>query len=178
LNINIREARLEDAAAIAKVHVDSWQTTYSALLPEEYIKKRTYQKRFNNWKKRLDATTKTETDYFIYVAEDPVEEIVGFVDGGLARGDSNFPGEIYALYILEADQRKGIGRSLVQAIASKLAQSGLTSIVVWVLASNPAVQFYQALDGQRVGQKLININGIEFTEIAYGWNDIQVLLTE
>jgi hypothetical protein len=72
LNINIREARLEDAAAIAKVHVDSWQTTYSALLPEEYIKKRTYQKRFNNWKKRLDVTTKTETDYLIYVAEDPL----------------------------------------------------------------------------------------------------------
>ncbi len=118
--MNIREARLEDAAAIAKVHVDSWQTTYGGLLPKEYTKKRTYQKRYNNWKKRLYATTKTETDYFIYIAEDPVKEIVGFVDGGLARSDSNFQGEIYALYTLEAYQRKGIGRSLVQAIASQL----------------------------------------------------------
>ncbi len=176
--MNIREARLEDAAAIAKVHVNSWQTTYGGLLPNEYIEKRSYEKRKNNWKKRLGVNRKAETDYFIYLAEDPVEEIVGFVDGGLARGDSNFQGEIYALYILEAYQKKGIGRSLVQAIASRLSQSGLTSIMVGVLAGNPAVQFYQALDAQRIGQKQIKISDIEFTEIAYGWNDIQVLLTK
>lgn len=146
-------------------------------MPNEYIEKRSYEKRHNNWKKRLDVTTKTETDYFIYVAENPVKEIVGFVDGGLAREDSNYQGEIYALYVLEAYHRKGIGKSLIQAIASKLAQSGLTSIMVWVLEDNPASQFYQALDGQRIEQKQIKISGIEFTEIAYAWNDTQVLLT-
>ncbi|MEO0012900.1 MAG: hypothetical protein RLZZ535_1289 [Cyanobacteriota bacterium] len=176
--MNIREAKLEDAAAIAFVHVDSSQTTYRDLLPNDHLNKFSYKKRVNNWKNSLGVSTKTQTNYFIYVAENSVGEIVGFVDGGLVRGDSTYQGEIYALYILEAYQRKGIGRSLIKAIALRLSQSGLTSIMVWVLAGNPAVQFYQALDGQRIGQKLIKTRGIECTKIAYGWNDIQVLLTE
>jgi ribosomal protein S18 acetylase RimI-like enzyme len=176
--MNIREAKLEDAAAIAKVHVNSWQTTYGGLLPNDYIEKRSYEKRHNNWKKRLGVNRKAQTNYFIYVAENSVGEIVGFLDGGLVRENSTCKGEIYALYILSAYQRKGIGKSLIRAIAWKLSQSGLTSIMVWVLAGNPAVQFYQALDGQRIGQKQIKISGIEFTEIAYGWNDTQVLLTK
>ena len=176
--MNIREAKLEDAVAIALVHVDSWRTTYSGLLPNEYIEKRSYEKRHNNWKKRLSHNTKAQTNYFIYVAENSFGEIVGFIDGGLVRGDSTYQGEIYALYILEAYQRKDIGKSLIKAIALRLSQSGLTSMMVWVLAGNPAVQFYQALDGQKVEQKQIKIRGIESTKIAYGWNDIQVLLTK
>lgn len=58
----------------------------------------------------------------------------------------------------------------------QLNQSGLTSILVWVLADNPAVKFYQSLGGQQVTQKIINANGIELAEIAYGWNDAQVLI--
>jgi ribosomal protein S18 acetylase RimI-like enzyme len=174
--MNIREAKLEDAGAIAFVHVDSSQTTYRDLLPNDYSNKFSYKKRVNNWKNSLGVSTKAPTNYFIYVAENSAGEIVGFVDGGLVRGDSTYQGEIYALYILEAYQRKGIGKNLIKAIALRLSQSGLVSIMVWVLASNPAVQFYQALGGQRVGQKLIKISGIEFTEIAYGWNDIEILL--
>jgi ribosomal protein S18 acetylase RimI-like enzyme len=176
--MNIREAKLEDAGAIAFVHVDSSQTTYRDLLPNDYSNKFSYKKRVNNWKNSLGVSTKAQTNYFIYVAENFMGEIVGFVDGGLVRGDSTYQGEIYALYILEAYQRKGIGRSLIKAIALRLSQSGLTSMMVWVLAGNPAVQFYQALDAQRIGQKPIKTRGIECTKIAYGWNDIQVLLTE
>lgn len=159
--MNIREAKLEDAGAIAFVHVDSWQTTYRDLLPNDYIEKRSYKKRKHNWENRLSHNTKAQTNYFIYVAENSVGEIVGFIDGGLVRGDSTYQGEIYALYILEAYQRKGIGKSLIKAIAFRLSQSGLTSIMVWVLAGNPAVQFYQALDGQKVEQKQIKIKSVD-----------------
>ena len=174
--MNIREAKLEDAAAIAKVHVDSWQTTYGGLLPKDYIEKRSYEKRHHNWKKRLSENRQAKS-YFTYVAENDIGEIVGFIDGGSVRGNSTFAGEIYALYVLEAEQRKGIGKNLVQAIASKLSQAGLTSIMVWVLEDNLAVQFYQALGGQKIRQKLVKIGDDEFIEIAYGWNNTQVLIT-
>lgn len=178
-NMNIREAKLEDAAAIAKVHVDSWQTTYRDLLPKDYIEKRTYEKRKNNWQNRLSSDRKAETSYCIYVAKNAEDRIVGFIDGGLARGDSAiYKGEIYALYILEAYQRRGIGKSLVRSIASRLFQLGLTSIMVWVLEENPAIQFYQALGGQRINQRVIKIGGKKFLEIAYGWTDTQNLITK
>ena len=35
--MNIREAKLKDTAAIALVYLDSWQTTYLGLLPNDYI---------------------------------------------------------------------------------------------------------------------------------------------
>lgn len=177
--MHIREARLEDAAAIAKVHVDSWQTTYRGLLPDDYLEKRSYKKRKNNWQNKLSINQKAKANDVTYVAENTALEIVGFINGGLARDNlATYEGEIYALYILEAYQRRGIGRSLLQVIASRLSQSGLTSIMIWVLEGNPASQFYQALNGRRIDRKLIKINGVEVAEIAYGWNDTQALITK
>jgi hypothetical protein len=35
--VTIRRAVREDARAIARVHVDSWRTTYRGIVPEEHI---------------------------------------------------------------------------------------------------------------------------------------------
>ncbi|MEM8719620.1 MAG: GNAT family N-acetyltransferase [Cyanobacteria bacterium P01_G01_bin.39] len=105
---------------IAKVHVDCWQTTYQGLLPKEYIQKRSYEKRLRNWQKKLDIDARAKANYFIYVAE-VAGEVVGFINGGLTRGDSEiYTGEIYALYILQSYQRRGISiSSSLAAISHK-----------------------------------------------------------
>ena len=171
----IRKAKLKDANAIAQIHVDAWNTTYSEILPSAYIEKQTYVKRCDRWEKTL-AASKVKTDRFIYVAEFE-REIIGFVDGGVVRNTNHlYKGEIYALYILQAYQRKGLGRNLTRTIARQLSQSGLDSILVWVLADNPACKFYQSLGGQEVERKLVNFNGSKLQEIAYGWQDMQNLI--
>ena len=73
-------------------------------------------------------------------------------------------------------RRKGLGRNLTRTIARQLSQSGLDSILVWVLADNSACQFYQSLGGQEVERKLIDFNGSKLHEIAYGWQDMQNLI--
>lgn len=40
--MKIRKAVLTDAKGIAKVHVDSWRTTYKNIIPDEFLKKFTY----------------------------------------------------------------------------------------------------------------------------------------
>lgn len=173
----IREAQLKDAAAIAQVHVDAWQTTYRGILPSNYLRKLSYQRREQHWKKMLSLSTDADINYFIYVAENPAQEIIGFVDGGLDRSiKSIYQGEIYALYILEAYQRQGIGSSLVELMAAKLSQSGLNSLLIWVLADNSAVKFYQSLGGKPVAQRQIKVGRSKFAEIAYGWNNTQILI--
>ena len=173
----IREARLEDAEAIAKVNVDTWHTTYRGIIPESYIARLSYQKRTESWTKLLSDNEEENKQYFVYVVENNLKRIIAFADAGLARnGDSSYQGELYAIYILEAYQRQGIGRKLVKTIAEKLSQLGLESILVWVLADNPACQFYQALGGREIKQKQIEFDGVKLNEIAYGWIDIQVLL--
>jgi hypothetical protein len=38
-----REAIIADVAAIARVHVESWRTTYRGLLPDDYLGHLTYE---------------------------------------------------------------------------------------------------------------------------------------
>ena len=45
--INIRTATIEDAKQIAFVHIDSWRTTYSGILTEEYLDKLNLQEKTN-----------------------------------------------------------------------------------------------------------------------------------
>ena len=173
----IREAKLEDAEAIARVHVDSWRTTYQGIIPENYIARLSYQKRKERWTNMLSIGTVEKADYWVYVVENKTGQIVAFADGGIARNsDSIYQGELYAIYILEAYQRQGIGRKLIKKIAEKLSYSGLNSMLIWVLEDNPACQFYQALGGQQVKQQQIEFEGVKLNEIAYGWIDTTVLM--
>ena len=40
----IRPATLEDAPAIARVHVDTWRTTYAGIVPDEHLAKLSYER--------------------------------------------------------------------------------------------------------------------------------------
>ena len=72
----VREARLEDAAGIAKVYVDGWRTTYPGIVSDEYLANMAYEKYTDHWSRILSTS-----DGFFYVAEDEVGNIVGFIWG-------------------------------------------------------------------------------------------------
>ncbi|MBN3941682.1 MAG: GNAT family N-acetyltransferase [Nostoc sp.] len=165
----IREANLTDAPAIARVHVDAWRTTYNNLLPAKFLADLSYEERETKWVKIFSNIAQ---DNFTYIAEDEIGQIVGFASGGEERtGDRLYQGELYAIYILEKYQRQGLGYRLVSSIATRLIESGISSMLVWVLADNPAVHFYQRLGGQQVYQKQIEIGTVQLVEVAYGWKD-------
>lgn len=168
----IREARIEDATGIAKVHVDSWRTTYAGIVPGEYLANLSYERRERQW---MSDLSNTENGAVTYVAEDHSGQIAGFVCGGPERSaDPVYHGELYAIYILKDYQ--GLGRRLTQTLARRLMQEGMQSLLLWVLADNPACKFYEALGGQRVKTSQIEIGGSMLDEVAYGWKDIHVLL--
>jgi len=170
----IREATVEDAPAIARVHSESWRTTYRGTVPDDYIGKFARDERERVWRKILDDSARRR---FVCVAEADDGSVVGFVSGGAARGEANgFSGELYAIYLLDAHQRCGIGRRLTAALARRLLRSGYDSMLIWVLAANKACDFYAALGGVKVAEKPADITGAELTEIAYGWKDIRRLL--
>lgn len=171
----IREATIEDAPAIARVHIESWRTTYGGIVPEDYIGKFARDERERVWRKILDDPARRQ---FVCVAEAEDGRLVGFVSGGAARGEANgFSGEVYAIYILDAHQRRGIGRRLTAALGRRLLRAGYDSMLIWVLAANPARDFYAALGGAIVAEKPAEIPGAdELIEVAYGWKDIRRLL--
>ncbi len=171
---HIRQANVPDAASIAKVHVDSWRTTYTGVLPDDFLAQLSYEQREQTWRDILSTQGATE---FVFIAEAEASNIMGFASGGPERsGNTVYLGELYAIYLLEAYQRKGIGGQLAQAIAKRLVQEGLHSMLVWVLANNPSQDFYSALGGQRVYEQDITIGGARLVEVAYGWRDIRELV--
>jgi ribosomal protein S18 acetylase RimI-like enzyme len=174
LAMNVREANLNDVQAIARVHVDTWRTTYQGIIPESYLAKLSYQQRESAWQKILENAT--SSSQFVYVAESDSGEIIGFADGGKERtGDRTYKGELYAIYVLEAYQRQGIGSNLTLSVTDKLSKLGFNSMLVWVLGDNPACRFYETLGGQKVYEKQIERGRVMLKEIAYGWQSITII---
>ncbi|MBD2309787.1 GNAT family N-acetyltransferase [Chroococcidiopsis sp. FACHB-1243] len=170
----IREANLHDVQAIARVHVDTWYTTYKGILPESSLAKISDRQREIAWQKIIEDTM--SSSQFVDVAENDSGQIIGFANGGKERtSDRTYKGELYAIYILEAYQRQGIGYKLTLYAVNKLSELGFDSMLVWVLADNPACRFYENLCGQKVYEKQIERGGVILKEVAYGWQNITTI---
>lgn len=170
MTIFIREAKLDDVQAIARVHVDTYYKTYQGIIPESYLAKLSYQQRESAWQNILENAA--HSNQFVCVAENS-GGIIGFANGGQERsGDRIYKGELYAIYILEPYQRQGIGNQLTLFVIDKLSQMSFDSMLVWVLADNPAYKFYENIGGQKVYEKQIERGGVLLNEIAYGWQDL------
>ena len=164
----IREAMDGDEIGLAEVHVDTWLSTYKGLVSDLFLDQLDYQVSAQKWKDII-----AENSHILLVAEDDEGKIVGYAFGGDNRaGDAIYDGELYALYILNSSQRKGVGKLLVKSFTKRLMDEGFKSLIIWVLKGNPNYQFYENLGGQKNGEKIITIDGINYTEIAYTWDNL------
>ena len=175
--ITIRRGRPADAAGIARVHVDSWRTSYQGIVPADFLAGLSYERRQRRWDETL---TRTDRGEVVYVAEDESGQIVGFASGGPERsGDPVYRGEVYAIYLLAGQQRRGLGRRLMGAVAADLAAAGIHSLLLGVLAENaPARRFYAALGGVPLREQTFELGGVPVVEVAYGWADTAGLISE
>jgi GNAT superfamily N-acetyltransferase len=168
--ITIRPARVEDAGAIAEVQVASWHSTYRGIVPDAFLGQMTVDAATERWSWIL-----VESKSLTYVAEDE-GGVFGFASGGKLREPvGEYDGELWALYVSDAQHRHGAGRALVQTVAGYLVELGLQSMLVWVLQENPAVGFYKRIGGTVVSGKMVEIGGVTLPELALGWKDLSKL---
>lgn len=169
--MTIREARLEDAEAIARVHVASWKTTYPGLVPQAHLDALRVEDGIVRWQERLDGHGP-----LTLVAEDEAG-VFGFASGGaMLHPVDGFDGELAAIYLLASHQGRGAGAKLVREIARGLRGQGFRSMVVWALRENPACGFYERMGGVRVAEQPIEIGGLTLPEVAFGWREIETLI--
>jgi len=171
MNLTIRKADTEDAAAIAHVHVESWKTTYAGIVSDVFLASLNKEDRTISWQERILAD-----DISIFVAEDE-KSIFGFAAGGKLREKlDDYDAELYAIYLLRERQKQGVGRTLIITLASALRTKGFTSMLVWVLEQNSSVSFYERLGAVQVARKVINIGGADLQELAFGWSSLDRLI--
>ena len=163
----VRDAWLIDAAAIARVHVETWRTAYRGIVPDAFLASLSVEARAARWSRIL---TETEGNKLVRVAEDEAGDIVGFASAGPERtGELGYEGELYALYVRAEHQRRGVGRALTLSVVEGLEEARLRSMLLCVLAENPARRFYEVIGGTPVATREIEIEGTVLDEIAYGW---------
>jgi len=177
--MNIRPALVADASAIAQVHVRAWRETYSGLMPDDLLANLSVARRAERWQRIL-----SEPENFdgaaVFIAEHEGAAI-GFGSSGKQRTqalkDRGYTAEISALYVLSFAQRRGVGSSLMDALARTLLGRGHRAASLWVLRENAAARgFYERLRGEVVSRKEERRETATLVEIAYGWRDLGDLL--
>ena len=169
MTTNIRRASREDAAAIARVQVSSWRSTYAGIVPESYLAAMNPDERTPQW----DLLIEAGKDFF-FVAEDE-SGVFGFISGGPIREPvDGYDAEMHTIYLLSDRQGNGTGRLLVEVLVRDLHAAGFLSMVVWVLAQNPAVHFYKRLGAIEISARNINIGGVLLDDLVLGWPDLSL----
>lgn len=166
--VQIRDAQVGDALGIATVHVRSWQTTYPGIMPDELLKSLSIEKRTAGWERGLQNPI---DGGFTLVAEED-GQIIGFAGGGPGRdGDPEYPGELYAVYLLKEHQGRGLGRTLFLEVVRRLRAQGYQKMLLWVAKENrPSVAFYQHMGGVALREKPVEFSGTTVVEVAFGYD--------
>jgi len=161
----IRAGAVDDAAAIARVRVDSWRATYAGIVPAPLLEAMNPAAFAERLVSRLDGP-----DHGVLVTEPPQGPIDGFAIAGECRDDDAAgEGEVHAIYLAPASRGHGLGAPLLEAACSLLADRGFATVVLWVLTANaPARRFYERQAFQPDGAaRVLDFDGTPIEEIRY-----------
>jgi GNAT superfamily N-acetyltransferase len=162
----IRETRPSDVAALAQLHVDTFNETHS----RGGLNGPTFEVRERQWREKLNAN---DSRRFTFVVEDEHGALIGFAAGHPYASAElpEFLGALNKIYVLRRYHRLGIGRRLLGHVVRRFLEQGVNSMLLFGTAENPSNGFYEAFGAER----LYAVNG-EFHG-AYGWRDLRPLVS-
>ena len=132
MDILIKPMETEDEIrGKAYVHWKSWQESYRGIVDQGYLDRMTVS-RCEEMASRYPENT--------LVAKDGAR-VIGFACAGAVNGEID-AGEVYALYVLEEYQKRGIGYALMREALSQL--KGCRVVYLWAFKENAkAIRFYE-----------------------------------
>ncbi|HEY6135971.1 MAG TPA: GNAT family N-acetyltransferase [Rubrivivax sp.] len=170
--MSIRAATPDDAAAIARVHVDSWAATYAAVFPPKVFDEYPLSARERTWQRTTHAARTRPGHRIEVLVAERAGEILGFVSLGPFRAPAGVAveatrGELNAIYLAPAHLRQGIGSALFVAGRHWLRSAGFSDMRLWVIEGNPAAHFYRAHGGVLVEEKDFELHGSSVAEQCF-----------
>ena len=168
--MQVRAARVEDAARIAEIHVRSWQHGYRGLIPQDYLDRLDPAQRLDGRTWHLEHADWSRGGCFLVTGDDGAP--AGFADCGPSRdddSDQDTVGEVMAIYLNPDAWGMGLGRVLMAAALDHLAQAGYAEVTLWVLDTNVRAQrFYEAAGFAPDGAvKVDDSRGFPLRELRY-----------
>ncbi len=138
MDFAVRPARVEDAVAMARMHMQSWHETYRGVMPDRVLddpglvaaRERFWVAVLTDERFRAHRTALAERD----------GAVIGVAMAG--PSENSEPGwglQLYVLYVLAADHGAGVGAALLDAVVAPHE-----SVALWVADPNPRAQaFYR-----------------------------------
>lgn len=152
----IRNKKETDIESLAKVHYETWITTYKGIVPDSYLDS-------------LSLESYIEKHH-MFNAPCIVAEVDGKVVGFLMyskdkdEDTSDKCGEIMVIYLLQEYQHKGIGTRLMNEAEERM-KSEFDQLSLWVLEDNiPTVKFYEKMGFEKDGRYELEELGIVLRE--------------
>jgi ribosomal protein S18 acetylase RimI-like enzyme len=138
----VRQARVEDADEVGRVHVQVWREAYAGHMPADYLEGLDPMKSAARWKLRFEMD---EPDGNVVVATGPDGEIVGFAAAGPTRDeDAPTDWELYAINVLADHHGTGVADQLIiAAVAERPA-------TLWVVNDNARAEAFYRRHGFNV----------------------------
>ena len=138
--ISIRLSQASDAAAIARIHTDSWRRHYRGMYADRYLDGDLYAERLSVWTERM---TQHAPDHFTLLAEHGSP--VGFAHVALGA-DPVWGAMVENLHVTYSLQRSGVGSLLLERVANVIwERQPRSGIFLWVLEQNEAaIAFYES----------------------------------
>lgn len=165
--VSIRPGTPDDAAAVARIHLESWRATYRDELPAWYLAGLELVSRTEIWRERI-----ARPGVRILIAHQ-----AGLAAGFAAFGPSRDPdlhpaawSQLYNFHVEPERRNGGIGGQLWRAMLDDLRPSGTTGLTLWVVPTNHgARRFYERMglrpDGREQTEQLAP--GVSLRELRY-----------
>ena len=134
-----------------------------------------YPRRFKAWGEFLQNDTLVN-----YVALNNTNRIIGFAQGSTVKKALNLPsydGELILLYVAPDKKGQGIGKSLINTVATHLKSQGHQSMVVvsWSI-NHPARAVYEHFGATFIKEIVQEENGFDNSQTVYGWQNINTAI--
>lgn len=151
MTTTLRDATLEDAAAIAALHAANWRAAYANVLDPAYLAGPVDADRRALWTQRLSAPVPTQ-EVVVAMAADGT--LAGFTCLFHAS-DARWGALVDNLHSAATVRGHGVGKRLLREAARRVAaRDPASGIWLWVYAKNlPARGFYEALGGRMVEER-------------------------
>jgi ribosomal protein S18 acetylase RimI-like enzyme len=167
LALNVRSARPEDAADLARIYIESWQDTYPGIVSSSLLGAMSFKGHVQRWQNMI------RRGGTVLVAEDARHGAIGLCSLGAARDRGvGFEGEIYTLYVDPGFLGRGTGSALMAGAFAAFKARNLRSCLIWAHAKNNACYFYEAMGGRRVATRTTRLLGELTPEIGFGWKQL------
>ncbi len=173
MDISIRQAAPEDAAAIAEMHIASWHAAYTGIVSQAWLDSRNLDESSERWKNNLSGPADQKQITFLAFKGD---FLVGFATAGQSRSEAYSDyAELWAIYVRPQYFGKGVGRVLFNRCAAYVQEIDYKNMFVNVLFDNDlARKFYERIGASVIegSNGTVELGDQKYNDIKYEWKEL------